>query len=69
MGKERLLDDGESLFQRGVGSDGFPEADKGPYDIDTHGDGFRAIENVGGLEGAMFRESPGPRAATATTSF
>src|SRR6185437_14897528 len=38
---------------------------EGAHDVDAHGDGPRAVEDIGCLDGAVLGEGPGELAATA----
>jgi len=50
----------ELASQSGVRGEEFSQLHEGAHDVDSHGDGTRGIEDVGGLDRTMFCESVWP---------
>jgi hypothetical protein len=48
----------ESAGQLLVRAEQIAELYEGAYDVDTHGDCTRRVENIGGLDRAVFGEGP-----------
>ena len=69
MRHQSLFDISHALSHYLILRQNFPQPDKSPNDVNTHGNRPRAIENIGGLESAMFREGPGQRAASTAAGF
>jgi hypothetical protein len=53
----------ELAGQNGVGGEQFPQSDERAHDIDTHRNGARGVDDVGGLDRAVLGERPRELAA------
>ena len=64
VGNESLFDDSQAFFQSGIGGELLAQADESADDVNTHGNGIRAVEDGCGHESPMFGERPGKGTTT-----
>jgi hypothetical protein len=63
--EQALINLGQAFEDGGIGGKVLAHFDKGADDIDAHGHSAGAVENIGGHQGAVFRESVGGITASA----